>query len=219
LPIKHNMILEQVRTAGDRNFGYWIMDESTKEAAVIDPSGKPQAFLDRAKKSGAQIRWIIATHDHGDHTGGIQQIAQKTDAQMVFHENAYTNSDRKVKHGDKLPLGNLELEILHTPGHTPDGICILVEDVLITGDTLFVGKVGGTGYGQDALDEYYSLHDIIMKLPDHIRIFPGHDYGVAPESTIGHERKTNPFLLRPDFESFLELKKNWLEYKRIHGID
>ena len=213
------MILEQVRTAGDRNFGYWILDETTNEAAVIDPSGKPQAFLDRAKKSGVQIRWIIATHDHGDHTSGIQHIAQKTDAQVVFHERAYADADRKVKHGDKLSLGNLELEILHTPGHTPDGICILVKDALITGDTLFVGKVGGTGYGQDARDEYHSLHEIIMKLPDHIRVFPGHDYGVAPESTIGNERKTNPFLLRPDFDSFLELKKNWLEYKRIHGID
>ena len=212
------MILEQVRTAGDRNFGYWVMDEDTKQAAVIDPSGKPQAFLDRAQQTSATIKWVIATHDHGDHTGGIQRIARETDAQIVFHESANANADRKVKHGDKLPLGNLELEILHTPGHTQDGSCILVEDALITGDTLFVGKVGGTGYGQDALDEYHSLHDILMKLPDHIRVFPGHDYGVAPESTIGHERKTNPFILRPDFDSFLELKKNWLEYKRIHGI-
>jgi hydroxyacylglutathione hydrolase len=212
------MILKQIPTAGDRNFGYWLLDETTNQAAVIDPSGHPDAFLDLARKSNAQIRWVIATHDHSDHTGGIREIARKTGAQIVLHELSHSPADRKVRHRDKLPFGNLELEILHTPGHTPDSICILVEDALMSGDTLFVGKVGGTGYGQDARDEYHSLHDIIMRLPDHIRIFPGHDYGVAPESTIGHERNTNPFLLRPDFESFLELKKNWLEYKRIHRI-
>jgi hydroxyacylglutathione hydrolase len=212
------MIFEQIRTGGDRNFGYWIMDQSKREAAVVDPSGAPDAFLRLAEHDNATIRWVIATHDHPDHTGGIQQIARKTGAKVVFHKNANTTADRKVAHGDKLLLESLELKILHTPGHTSDSICILVEDALMTGDTLFVGKVGGTGYGQDAKDEYDSLHNILMRLPDHIRVFPGHDYGVAPESTIGHERATNPFLLRPDFDSFLELKKNWLEYKRIHDI-
>lgn len=212
------MLLEQIRTGGDRNFGYWIMDRPTRETAVIDPSGKPDAFLRRAERDNATIRWVIATHDHPDHTGGITQIARKTGAHIVFHESAYAAGDRKVKHSDKLALGDTELEILHTPGHSADSICILVGDAVITGDTLFVGKVGGTGFGEDAKDEYDSLHNVLMKLPDHIRVFPGHDYGVAPQSTIGHERKTNPFLLRPDFDSFLELKKNWLEYKRIHGI-
>ena len=212
------MIFEQIRTGGDRNFGYWIMDQSTREAAVVDPSGAPDAFLRRAERDHATIRWVIATHDHPDHTGGFQQISRKAGAKTVFHKSALTSADQKVSHGDRLPLENLELQILYTPGHTTDSICILVEDSLITGDTLFVGKVGGTGYGEDAKSEYDSLHNILMKLSDHIRVFPGHDYGVAPESTIGHERKTNPFLLRPDFDSFLELKKNWLEYKRIHGI-
>ena len=194
------------------------MDGSSRQAAVIDPSGKPDTFLRRAERDNANIRWVIATHDHPDHTGGIVQIARKTGAQTVFHESAYAAGDRKVKHGDKLALGDTELEILHTPGHSTDSICILVGDAVITGDTLFVGKVGGTGFGDDAKEEYDSLHNVLMRLPDRIHVFPGHDYGVAPESTIGDERKTNPFLLRPDFDSFLELKKNWLEYKRIHGI-
>jgi hydroxyacylglutathione hydrolase len=212
------MILQQIRTAGDRNFGYWILDENTREAVVVDPSGRPDIFLELAKRNSATIRWVIATHNHSDHTSGIRQIAVTAGAKVVINENAFSPADRKVRHGDKLPLGKLELKILFTPGHTNDSICILVEDALITGDTLFVGKVGGTGYGQDARDEYDSLHNILMKLPDRIRVFPGHDYGVASESTIGHERQTNPFLLLPDFESFLELKKNWLEYKRIHSI-
>ncbi len=213
------MILEQISTGGDRNFGYWIFDESDAQAAIIDPSGNPQEFLKRVDPNDATVCWVIATHDHGDHTGGMRELATKTMAKTVLHEFAPSATDFKAKHGDTLPVGKLKLKILYTPGHTRDSICVLVEDALITGDTLFVGKVGGTGYGQDAREEYHSLHNVVMKLPDHIRVFPGHDYGVAPQSTIGHERQTNPFLLRPDFESFLELKKNWLEYKRIHGID
>jgi len=116
------------------------------------------------------------------------------------------------------PLGNLEIKILYTPGHTNDSICIYIGDAIFTGDTLFVGKVGGTDFGTLARTEYNSLHNKLMTLPDSTRVFPGHNYGVAPESTIAHEKKTNPFLLRPDVESFIDLKKNWDEYKRIHGI-
>jgi hydroxyacylglutathione hydrolase len=125
--------------------------------------------------------------------------------------------------GARLALGRLSLTLIHTPGHTPDSLCLLVEEPgspgkLITGDTLFVGKVGGTGFGEDARAEYRSLHEKLMPLPDATEVWPGHDYGVAPSSTIGHERRTNPFLLRESFEAFVELKVNWLEYKRRHGI-
>ena len=112
---------------------------------------------------------------------------------------------------------NLNL-ILHTPGHTEDSICLYVGDAVFTGDTLFVGKIGGTGFGRQARTEYESLHQKLMTLPDDTRVFPGHNYGAAPESTIGHERQTNPFLLQPNFEAFVHLKKNWTAYKKEHGI-
>ena len=131
---------------------------------------------------------------------------------------APTGEDVAASDGSALELGELTLRIIWTPGHTHDGICILVEDVLITGDTLFVGKVGGTGFGDDARAEYDSLHRKILTLPDHIRVFPGHDYGVRPESTIGDEKKENPFLLRDSFETFVDLKRNWAAYKEEHGI-
>ena len=89
---------------------------------------------------------------------------------------------------------------------------------LVTGDTLFVGKVGGTDYGAGARAEYDSLHRKLMVLPDETEVWPGHDVGVAPRSTIGHEKRTNPFLRCEDFAAFVELKRNWLEYKRRHGI-
>ncbi|MBT4484431.1 MAG: hypothetical protein HOC71_12230 [Candidatus Latescibacteria bacterium] len=88
----------------------------------------------------------------------------------------------------------------------------------MTGDTLFVGKVGGTGLGNDARDEYRSLHEKLIPLPEDTRVWPGHDYGVRPSSTIGEELRENPFILRNSLEEFVELKKNWAEYKRKHGI-
>ena len=91
-------------------------------------------------------------------------------------------------------------------------------DKLITGDTLFVGKVGGTGFGDDAKEEFESLHQKILTLPDETEVWPGHDYGAAPHSTVGNERQTNPFLQRSDFEGFVDLKRNWLAYKKEHGI-
>ena len=125
--------------------------------------------------------------------------------------------DLTVNDGDVLNVGKIRLQVMYTPGHTIDSICILVGDELITGDTLFVGKVGGTGFGNDARQEYDSLHRL-MSLPAHIKVWPGHYYGVRPSSTIGDEMKENPFLLRKSFDSFVELKQNWAQYKKDHGI-
>ena len=120
--------------------------------------------------------------------------------------------------GASLPLGDHEVRIIHTPGHTDDSLCLHVGDALFTGDTLFVGKVGGTWSEEDSGKEYVSLHEKLMQLPKETRVFPGHDYGTAPESTIGEERAKNPFLLQPDLKSFKDLKANWGEYKKKHGI-
>ena len=119
---------------------------------------------------------------------------------------------------DFLKSIGIDGKILHTPGHTADSICLLVDDAAFTGDTLFVGKVGGTDLGDGARTEYASLHDVLMKLPDETRVFPGHDVGITPDSTIGRERAENPFLLREDLEAFVDLKRNWAEYKKEHGI-
>ncbi|HHE07815.1 MAG TPA: MBL fold metallo-hydrolase, partial [Chlorobaculum parvum] len=110
------------------------------------------------------------------------------------------------------------ISILHTPGHTPDDICIHAGSALFTGDTLFVGKVGGTWSDEESRQEYRSLHERVMALPDETRVYPGHDYGVRPFSTIGEEKTANPFLLQPDVEAFIDLKANWAAYKKAHGI-
>ena len=125
-----------------------------------------------------------------------------------------------VQDDEELALGSLTLRFLHTPGHIPDHVCILVDGKLLTGDILFVGKIGGTGPhfpGSDSGQQWESLQRL-MKLDPAIEVWPGHDYGVAPSSTIGLVISSNPFLLCKTLDEFLYLKDHWAEYKKLHNI-
>ncbi len=212
------MIFEQIPTGGDRNFGYLIGDGETRVAALVDPSPDPKPCLAALGKHGLSLQLLINTHVHGDHTGGNLFFKEKTGCSIVTNASAPLGDIRVNESHHSLPLGRLILSFLHTPGHTTDSMCIHVKDELITGDTLFVGKIGGTASRKDAETEFQSLR-ILMKMDNGIRVWPGHDYGVAPSSTIGHEQETNPFLLRlDDFDAFYRLKQNWADYKLRHGI-
>ena len=212
------MFVKQFLTGGDRNFGYLVADESTKLTVIIDPSYSPKLIYDFAKDNGSEIRYIFNTHNHFDHTNGNNVIKKLTGICPLLFGDKDSKSGITISDGSHFPLGDLNIKIIHTPGHTHDSICIYIGDAVFTGDTLFVGKVGGTDFGTNAQSEYNSLFKKLLKLPDSTRVFPGHDYGILQESTIINEKETNPFLLQPDIESFIDLKKNWLEYKRIHGI-
>ncbi len=212
------MIFRQIRAGGDRNFSYLIADEATGEAAIVDPSYEPEKAL--AEAGDLKIRYVISTHSHPDHVAGNNYILERTGAGEVLHESSPHASNLRVKDNDELPLGALHLRFLHTPGHIPDHVCVLVEDHLITGDLLFVGKVGGTGphfVGSDPLKQWESLQRL-MRLDPATRIWPGHDYGAKPSSTIGDEVACNPFLLCASYEEFLHLKATWAEYNKLHDI-
>jgi hydroxyacylglutathione hydrolase len=212
------MLVEQFRMGGDRNLGYLIADERTRLAAVVDPSYSPERIVKYAQDQGYTIQYVFSTHDHHDHTNGNRKMQELTGVQALLYGDRDPSTGIRIEDGARLPLGDLEVVILHTPGHTDDAICIHIGDAVFTGDTLFVGKVGGTDFGDGARTEYASLHEKLVALPGETRVFPGHDVGVAPTSTIAHEKETNPFLLQPDIESFVSLKRNWLAYKREHGI-
>jgi glyoxylase-like metal-dependent hydrolase (beta-lactamase superfamily II) len=210
------MIFEQVPVGGDRNFAYVIAGKAGGECAVVDPAYDVLHITALVRRHRLRVKYIVNTHDHYDHTDGNAALKRETGARIVMHASA--RGDMGVNDGDTLEVDGQALKFIHTPGHTPDSMCVLAGNVLVTGDTLFVGKVGGTGFGADAREEYDSLHQKLMALPDDTRVFPGHDVGVKPSSTIGHEKKTNPFILQKSFEEFLDLKRNWAEYKRKHGI-
>jgi len=212
------VLVKTFPTGGDRNLAYLIVDEASKLAAVVDPSYAPSTVVAGARDAGAQIAYAFCTHDHHDHTNGNAEFEEQTGVKPLLFGDVDPKTKARIEGGTTLPLGDLSIRILHTPGHTPDSICLAIGDAVFTGDTLFVGKVGGTDLEDGARTEYASLHDVLLKLPDETRVFPGHDVGVAPESTIGAEKATNPFLLRPDLESFIDLKRNWAKYKKEHDI-
>jgi hydroxyacylglutathione hydrolase len=212
------MIFEQIDAGGDRNFSYLIADEENKLCAVVDPGYDTSKLEARVRELGLKVAYIFNTHTHHDHIAG-NDVFHKDGAQLAAYKDASVNPDIKLDHGDEIQMGNVTLKLLFTPGHYLDSMCILTDDKLMTGDTLFVGCIGGTGFrGSSAEKQFHSLFEVILQLDDHVEVCPGHDYGEKPISTIGYERAHNPFLQRTDFSEFTWLKEHWEEYKAEHGI-
>ncbi len=212
------MIFYQIDAGGDRNFSYLMADRDGGRAALFDPAANPGRYLPLVEKHRLTVAYIVATHGHSDHTCGLAEAKRVTDGEIVASRHSHIGADISVDDGDTISVDCITLRFIHTPGHTDDSICILGGRKLVTGDTLFVGKVGGTDFGEGARKEYDSLHKKIMTLEDDVEVYPGHNYGASPTSTIGHEKGTNPFILCESFESFVDLKRNWLQYKEEHGI-
>ena len=211
------MLFYQIDAGGDRNFAYLMAEKEGGQAALFDPPPERDKYLPLIDEHGLKVEFIVITHGHSDHTWGAFEAKKQTGARIVAHRLNPIEADLRVDDGDTLQVGELALDILFTPGHSEDSICILGGKKLISGDTLFVGKVGGTDYGEGARQEYASLQKL-MTLDDDVEVYPGHNFGVKPSSTIGEERATNPFLLRDSLDAFIDLKKNWLQYKKDHGI-
>jgi len=212
------LIFEQIRSGGDRNLGYLLGDRAAKQGVLIDPSHTPEAFVRRATDQGLTITHVINTHSHPDHTNGNARAIELTGARLAAHPAL--RPDHPLRDGDELRVGVLRLTILHVPGHCGDHITLYepTHQLLITGDLLFVGKVGGTSTDVDARTEWNSLQRLVTTIPESATVWPGHDYGVRPSSTMGLERRTNPFLLCPDLPSFLTLKSGWATFKREYGL-
>ncbi len=213
-------ILEQVRTGGDRNFGYLLGDREAGEGVLIDPSFDPELLVARARAQGLRITAILNTHGHADHSNGNAQARTLTGAPVLGGPGHPEPLDRVLEDGERLPFGAFHLGVWRVPGHCPDHLAFLVEEWAagITGDLLFVGKVGGTTSSADARTEWVSLQRLLRDWPEHTTLWPGHDYGARPSSTLAWERATNPFLLCADVEAFVQLKADWPEFKVRHGL-
>lgn len=211
------MLFFQIPTNGDRNYGYVIGDPGSLQAAVIDPSPDPRPCEKKILELGFSVKYLINTHGHYDHSAGNDFFKEKSDVPLVAHP-LNKSADIACEDGEILKLGNIPLTFIHTPGHTPDSLCVLAGDDLVTGDTLFVGKVGGTATREEARTEFDSLIKL-MSMDPNVRVWPGHNYGVKPSSTIGEETETNPFCQRLDkFENFYWLKENWAQFKIDNNI-
>ena len=215
------LIFEQIRAGGDRNFGYLLGDRDAKQAVLIDPSYSPEAFVQRARDQGLTVTHIINTHGHPDHTNGNAKAGELTSAPVAaFAESELVRPDFGLRDGQELAVGSLSLQFLHVPGHCPDHLVIYEPSwrLLVTGDLLFVGKVGGTANDDDARTEWASLRRLLDRFPDEATVWPGHDYGARPSSTIGLERASNPFLQCSDVAAFIALKGDWPSVKQQLGL-
>jgi len=214
------LIFEQIRAGGDRNFGYLLADRDEKQAVLIDPSYSPEVFVERAQAQGVVVTHIINTHGHPDHVNGNEAAVAQTRAPIAGHAKLPTAPDVPLDETRVLQVGGLRLQFLHVPGHSEDHLTIYEPNfqLLITGDLLFVGKVGGTRSDADARTEWDSLQRVLRAIPEQATVWPGHDYGVRPSSTLALEKKTNPFLLCRDADDFVRFKANWADYKKERGL-
>lgn len=179
---------------------YLLEDEDTRSAAIIDPGGEAQGILGQAKADGVQVKAILLTHSHYDHTGAVRELREALPGVPVYLHPADAaqlgtavmppiGETLPYQEGDTVPVGNLTVQVLHTPGHTPGGVTLRVEDVLFTGDTLFQGSMGRTDLGGSYTEIMASLKRL-GQLEGDLQVLPGH-MGV---STLDRERKSNYFL-------------------------
>ena len=219
------MYFEQITTPGLGCFSYAVGCPEAGVMTVIDPRRDTGVYLRIAEDNGMLITHIFDTHVHADHISGAQQLRAETGADIYIHESAPVNYEaKKIKGGDEFTFGNVFIRVLHTPGHTPDSISLLISDLarspepemILTGDLLFVGDTGRPDLpGDEILNEqienlYNSLHKILGQLPDYLEVYPGHGQGslcgkgmsAKPSSTLGYERLSNPMMQYIDFLEF-----------------
>ncbi len=204
--------VKQMKLERMETFCYLIGDEATKTCALIDPAFGTDRILEEVRQEGFKVTHVINTHSHFDHTSGNAAVVAATDAKICIHKRdapqltamlsrAITavmggkrspKADLLLEDGDAVEIGETSLKVIHTPGHTPGGICLYAPGHIFTGDTLFVGFVGRTDLpGGSSKTLRKSIEDRIYTLPGDTVVWPGHDYGVAPRSTVENEIETN----------------------------
>jgi len=208
------MIVKQYEVGSFAVFCYLVGDEEAQEGLFIDPSDDADRLIAQAKSNGIRkIKYIVNTHAHVDHVMGNAEMVKKTGAKIVIHEKdapllvqpSYLldmfrakqspPADILVKEGDVIRVGSVGLKVIHTPGHSPGGMSLYSDGMVFTGDTLFVGAVGRTDLpGSSGEQMEAAIREKLYVLPGDTIVYPGHNYGSRPTSTIQLEKRNNPFV-------------------------
>ena len=215
-----SLYFKQIELGPMQNYVYLVGSAETRKVAVVDAAWEIDTILRLAAKDDVEITHAFVTHTHPDHVGGrfagteiegVTELLGKCKAKVVVHKSEaeflteLSASDViKAESGDKIDVGGVEIQLLHTPGHTPGSQCFLVDNRIVSGDTLFIGSCGRIDLpGSNPEQMYYSLTQKLMALPDETILFPGHNYSDRPTSTIGAEKQTNPYFRFHSLKQFL----------------
>ena len=224
----NELYFQQIAVGQMANFAYLVGSHSSREALLVDPAWDVESLVARAERDGMKIVGSLATHYHQDHVGGsifgmniegVDRLLARQPMPLYVNEHEAEGTKRitgasesdlsRKRGGDAIELGGIRVRFLHTPGHTPGSQCFLVEEPgqpgrLVSGDTLFLGSCGRVDLpGSNPEAMYRSLNETLKRLPDETLLYPGHHYSAEPFDTIGHEKRTNPFLRMASLDQFL----------------
>jgi len=215
------LLIEQLQIGPMQNFVYVVGSRTTREVVLVDPAWDIDALSAHLDESGYALKGALVTHYHPDHIGGgfggrkiaglpellarhpVKIYAHKHEAEGVRKVTGISDSDLvKVESGDKLEVGEIEIEFLHTPGHTPGSQCFRIRNTLVSGDTLFIQGCGRVDLpGSDPEQMFHSLRKL-ASLPDDTLLLPGHHYSEAPNATMGDTKRQNPYLRIDDLATW-----------------
>lgn len=221
MSLQDELIIEQIQIGPMQNFAYLVGSKATREVAVVDPAWDIDGLLDLIAERDYKLTAALVTHYHPDHCGGsfgqnnVEGIAEligknpvkiythKLEADGVKKVTGISDNDMvKVESGDKLEIGDVEVEFLHTPGHTPGSQCFMIKKTLVSGDTLFIDGCGRVDLpGSDPDDMYYSLQKL-KGLSDDTLLLPGHNYSAVPHATMGDTKQKNTYLRVKDLDQW-----------------
>ena len=181
---------------------YIVWDAGADSCVVIDPGYDPEIVLDKASALGKTVCAVLLTHGHFDHVGGVRGIAEKTNCPVYIHEKELSQPEEMTAgplhytctygEGDMLSLAGLSVRVLHTPGHTQGSVCLLCEDTMFSGDTLFMGSMGRVDFPGGSWSQMMASLDRLKTLPGDYRVYPGH----GPATRLSEERQFNPYMNR-----------------------
>jgi glyoxylase-like metal-dependent hydrolase (beta-lactamase superfamily II) len=215
-----SLYFKQLEIGPMQNYVYLIGSTETRKVAAVDAAWEIDTILKIAAQDDMEVTHAFVTHTHPDHVGGnfanvdipgITELLTRCKAKVVVHKaeaevlKGLSSSDViKAESGDKIDIGGIEIQLMHTPGHTPGSQCFLVDGRVVSGDTMFIDACGRVDFpGGNAEQMYYSLTQKLMALPDDTILFPGHNYARLTQATIGEQKKTNPYLKFSSLKQFL----------------